>query len=367
MGKVTRLRGRKGMGRMRSRLQLPVLAISERGFDGKKQFRTFEWLWKEKWPFIVRSPKDQLASPNEPGCSKFTQTVEELCKLFAISQFEVRLAQGRKGIVGNQSGVVSMSAEEFLEIGEFGSFYAAQNIIFKIKKQIAIHSQISDVSLGKRDSISKTKLANRESLKSFCSTLNSLITEVRPGRSRLQKRGSSLALLILKHLKQQKPDLRVANIWINQKHASSQVHYDLYDNFLNVIEGRKRVLLLPPETKSVKSAQDGNYHEGRFKRLGGKLRINKILDSEPKATYSILEPGDILRIPEGWYHYVCSDPYTCAINIWYKSVLETLPKTPILRHLVETSLQSQKKSLLSKHSPFPTLKRKSQGYNILLS
>jgi Cupin-like domain len=36
-----------------------------------------------------------------------------------------------------------------------------------------------------------------------------------------------------------------------------------------------------------------------------------------------MKEGDALRIPEGWYHLVKSQPESIAINIWFKSVFET--------------------------------------------
>jgi ribosomal protein L16 Arg81 hydroxylase len=34
----------------------------------------------------------------------------------------------------------------------------------------------------------------------------------------------------------------------------------------------------------------------------------------------VLEAGEMLYIPEGWWHYVVSEPNTLAVNFWLESV-----------------------------------------------
>lgn len=197
----------------------------------------------------------------------------------------------------------------------------------------------------------ETRELNKQKLGNFFNQLCNLnlMTNTKP----LEQH--NLSRLILNDLRFWRTDLREANIWLNYHKVSSQVHYDLYDNLLAMVVGSKRVLLLPPDTKLIKPSDKGNYHEGRFIRRGKhKLTIRKILAREKKAKLCFLKAGDVLRIPEGWYHYVSSAPKSIAVNVWYKSVLENLPKTPILRHLVEEKLVKLKDEVLRGVSPTPT-------------
>lgn len=102
------------------------------------------------------------------------------------------------------------------------------------------------------------------------------------------------------------------------------MHFDLYDNYLYVIHGTKTVYLLPPDTKNVeqKSIFEDGFHQVKLQSKKIKKHRGKNLIKLKELKKIILYKGEILRIPEGWYHYVVSEPNTIALNFWFKSIFQ---------------------------------------------
>ena len=91
---------------------------------------------------------------------------------------------------------------------------------------------------------------------------------------------------------------------------TADLHFDTYDNILWVILGRKRVWLL--DRASLPQCADratGRWNE--------RLDINPVSHPSLPWVYSELEPGAMLFIPCGFWHYVLSDPNTLATNQWF--------------------------------------------------
>ncbi|CAH1788010.1 unnamed protein product [Owenia fusiformis] len=92
-------------------------------------------------------------------------------------------------------------------------------------------------------------------------------------------------------------------------------HYDVMDNMLIQIKGRKRVVLFSPRDATYL------YLNGDKSEV---LDIDKPdLEKYPefcKATRyeCVLEPGDILFIPALWFHNVISLDYGIAVNVFWK-------------------------------------------------
>lgn len=106
--------------------------------------------------------------------------------------------------------------------------------------------------------------------------------------------------------------LEVINVWANKSCATSQWHFDAYDNYLAVVKGRKIVRLLDcNQTGLVLTDNDFSMVEQRFK--------DSVIECE-------LMPQQVLRIPEGWLHCVVSDAETVAFNFWFTSALEKSKK-----------------------------------------
>lgn len=95
--------------------------------------------------------------------------------------------------------------------------------------------------------------------------------------------------------------------WIGEKGAVTGLHYDVFNNFLTQISGRKTCLLFAP--KSIARA----YRSSKFDygaRISTIDAFSQANQTHTVAPISVdLEPGDVLFIPKGWWHQVKShDP-----------------------------------------------------------
>ena len=94
-------------------------------------------------------------------------------------------------------------------------------------------------------------------------------------------------------------------------------HQDAYQNILLVLTGRKVFYIAEPAT----------FADETVWRKGGKPneRFNaRPLDStaadSPCDWFRVeVGPGDILYLPENWWHAVLSDPHTVMTNVWTQS------------------------------------------------
>lgn len=117
------------------------------------------------------------------------------------------------------------------------------------------------------------------------------------------------------------------NLWVGPGGHTSCLHYDPMDGLLMQLHGAKKILLFPPtQTYNL-------YPTPLYKTLRYGLALRPVysqvypdrpnLDAFPKfakaqshATEIILNPGDILFLPAGWWHEVTSlgDGVVCSVN-----------------------------------------------------
>ncbi|XP_078175408.1 2-oxoglutarate (2OG) and Fe(II)-dependent oxygenase superfamily protein isoform X2 [Carex rostrata] len=113
------------------------------------------------------------------------------------------------------------------------------------------------------------------------------------------------------------------NFWMNRAHSRSSTHYDPRHNILCVVAGQKEVTLWPP------SACRFLYPMPIYGEASNHSAVsleNPDLSVHPRAKHMkkysakvILNPGDALFIPEGWFHQVDSSDLTIAVNFWWVS------------------------------------------------
>lgn len=126
------------------------------------------------------------------------------------------------------------------------------------------------------------------------------------------------------------------NLWLGCSGNISQLHYDLDDNFLVQVRGRKRVVLLDPwQTPYLYPfpANSNNLHS--FSQIVNidKPDLNKFPQCQ-KARYCevFLEAGEMLFIPAFWWHqvYTIEAPQfpTISVNFWFKPPLMSWLTTP---------------------------------------
>lgn len=110
-------------------------------------------------------------------------------------------------------------------------------------------------------------------------------------------------------------------LWIGARDNISPLHYDVMDNLLAQVSGRKKIILFAPEQTdllypfSVRSqiahlSQIDNLNQPDLKRFP------KLQRAQPREC--ILEAGEILFIPVFWWHQVHSlERVNISVNFWW--------------------------------------------------
>ncbi|XP_060085861.1 tRNA wybutosine-synthesizing protein 5-like [Ylistrum balloti] len=102
---------------------------------------------------------------------------------------------------------------------------------------------------------------------------------------------------------------------IASKGTQLWTHYDVMDNLLIQIVGRKRVILYSPADVD-KMYLNGDKSEVLDIDNPDPAKFPKFLEAHRHE--GILEPGDILFIPALWFHNVIYKEYGVAVNVFWK-------------------------------------------------
>jgi hypothetical protein len=124
--------------------------------------------------------------------------------------------------------------------------------------------------------------------------------------------------------------------WIGPSGTVTPLHCDYDDNIFAQIWGRKRIFLSPP-------------HHGEFlyTREANAVLFGSPFDPEapdfekfPLARQasmleSVVNPGEMLYVPAGWYHQVRALTFSLSANRWARAMPFALNGDPSLRRLAE--------------------------------
>ncbi|KAM7253931.1 hypothetical protein ACFE04_031613 [Oxalis oulophora] len=149
------------------------------------------------------------------------------------------------------------------------------------------------------------------------------------------------------------------NLWMNSTQARSSTHYDPHHNVLCVVAGCKQVYLWPPSASSFLYpmplyGEASNHSSVSLERPD--------YENHPRAEHSkkfsqrvILNEGDALFLPEGWFHQVDSDDLTIAVNFWWRSnIMAALSEhmdAYYLRRILRRLTDSEMNQVLHKGPP----------------
>ncbi|WP_229322809.1 cupin-like domain-containing protein [Streptomyces sp. UNOC14_S4] len=117
--------------------------------------------------------------------------------------------------------------------------------------------------------------------------------------------------------------MNAANLWISHKGVFTQSHFDELENFNVCLEGSKRFVLAPPGFREYypRSLRHGfgdksqvfdfdDVDWARYPKLAAKLAQRREL---------VLEPGEMLYLPLGWWHQAESlDDMNINMNFWLR-------------------------------------------------
>ncbi|XP_059486651.1 HSPB1-associated protein 1 [Neocloeon triangulifer] len=107
-----------------------------------------------------------------------------------------------------------------------------------------------------------------------------------------------------------------STLWIGSKGAHTPCHVDTYGfNLIAQIYGQKQWFLFPPESGEILKATRVPYEESSIYS-----QINFFSPSEVESldAYVVtLDPGDVLLVPNGWWHYVETiSEAAISLNTW---------------------------------------------------
>ncbi|KAK0182125.1 hypothetical protein PV327_000291 [Microctonus hyperodae] len=116
-----------------------------------------------------------------------------------------------------------------------------------------------------------------------------------------------------------------STLWIGSKGAHTNCHQDSYGcNLIAQLHGSKQWLIFPPDSGGILKETRVPYEESTIYS-----KINFFCPSEEDEEHIIksevdellpkliiLNPGDVLLVPRGWWHYVESLDTTVSVNVW---------------------------------------------------
>lgn len=136
---------------------------------------------------------------------------------------------------------------------------------------------------------------------------------------------------------------RSPQLWISPQEVSGPLHFDLYESFLAVVRGRRRVTLAAP---------------GRFSRFypyplraDGPAGCSRVDAERPdfdrfprfrgvETRPCVVEAGEMLYIPPRWWHQVHSLEAGVSVTWWYSA--------PLSQWLNRYGFELMRESLLAK-------------------
>jgi tRNA wybutosine-synthesizing protein 5 len=116
-------------------------------------------------------------------------------------------------------------------------------------------------------------------------------------------------------------------LWIGGAGCLTPLHYDRIHNFLIQVVGRKELTLFPPsDTKYLYPSQkEGGTHISEIDLDNPDLNQFPLFSSAQPPINVLLEPGDMLFIPPGWWHQVRSLDMSVSVSYWWNRLDITEP------------------------------------------
>eukprot|EP00884_Botryococcus_braunii_P002449 jgi/Botrbrau1/12204/Bobra.0197s0001.2 len=122
------------------------------------------------------------------------------------------------------------------------------------------------------------------------------------------------------------PDLAQVNLWLSTRTSRSSLHYDPHHNLLVVVGGGGKAvrLLSPASTRHLAPmpvwGESANHSPVDLLSPHPGVPLDPAtLSACSAAQCAKLNEGDVLFIPEGWWHQVETSGVTIAVNFWFDS------------------------------------------------
>lgn len=123
------------------------------------------------------------------------------------------------------------------------------------------------------------------------------------------------------------------NVWIGGAGTFTPLHCDPYENLFVQVVGTKRVHVFPPDARGSLYLFDKATRQPNTSSVpteaplldieGAKVDCNRypLLQEyiqSSRAHHAILQPGDVLYIPQGWFHCIASLGLSASVNAWFR-------------------------------------------------
>jgi hypothetical protein len=129
-----------------------------------------------------------------------------------------------------------------------------------------------------------------------------------------------------------RPELIVSvSLWLGAAGCVTKLHYDMADNYLVQVQGRKRFLVFNPDQHALLYAAEDTEHGTKSRadfQQPDEERFPLLRQARPME--AVVEPGDILYLPAFWWHEVETLEAAISVNYWWKA--------PIVRGLCPAGL-----------------------------
>ncbi|KAH6918702.1 hypothetical protein BKA70DRAFT_1247992 [Coprinopsis sp. MPI-PUGE-AT-0042] len=126
-----------------------------------------------------------------------------------------------------------------------------------------------------------------------------------------------------RHLPDYKPPANeeglIFNAWIGPERTISPAHTDPYNNLYVQLVGQKSVWIAPP-TISVSMnipSPEATLKNTARRDVFGEWDVDFKEQVAPHAMGAVLEPGDLLYTPCGWWHALRSESTSFSLSIWF--------------------------------------------------
>lgn len=154
-----------------------------------------------------------------------------------------------------------------------------------------------------------------------------------------------------------------ARLWMSGGNTTSSLHFDTHDNVLLQIDGAKEVLLWHPNASA-------ELYMDHFPKFGlSPINVDRVdLERFPALTHAtpplraLLQPGDALYLPNGWWHVITStgrnvavaleiEPFaTSGLDLW-PSEMRAAQNTPGLYWATQQRINQAMREQLAERIP----------------
>lgn len=111
-------------------------------------------------------------------------------------------------------------------------------------------------------------------------------------------------------------------LWMGSR-TRSGFHYDFVDNFFVQVHGHKKAILAAPEDGRYLYPFADNHTKSQVDAESPDLDRHPLV-AKVVLWEATLQPGDMMFIPKGWWHYLASSESSISLTCWYGQPLSPI-------------------------------------------